>query len=293
LEASGAFSPSWQKGNKVDIPHGVSVLLRRALEEDIGCGDITASLLLPEENISKAHIIAKGGFVLAGLPFVREVFRILDQFLSFKTFFSDGDRIKKGDVIAEVEGKTRTILSGERVSLNILQRLSGIATLTSTYKDKIQGTKAKIVDTRKTAPCLRFMEKYAVRTGGGGNHRFGLFDGILIKNNHIKAVGGIKESVNRAKKGHHLLKIEVEVETLDQLGEAIEAGADVVMLDNMPVHDMKEAVTLVKGRVLIEASGNVTLENIKDIADTGVDFISAGALTHSAPAADISLKIVA
>ena len=268
-------------------------MLRRALEEDIGCGDITASLLLPEENISKAHIIAKGGFVLAGLPFVREVFRILDPSLSFKTFFRDGDRIIKGDVIAEVWGKTRTILSGERVSLNILQRLSGIATLTCSYKDKIQGTKAKIVDTRKTTPCLRFMEKYAVRTGGGGNHRFGLFDGILIKDNHIKAVGSIKESVNRAKKGHHLLKIEVEVETLDQLREAIEAGADVVMLDNMPVHEMKEAVTLVKGRVLIEASGNVTLENIKNIAETGVDFISAGALTHSAPAADISLKIVA
>ena len=293
MEASGASSPSWQEGNKLDIPQGVSALLRRALEEDIGCGDITASLLLPEENVSKAHIIAKGGFVLAGLPFVREVFRILDPSLSFKTFFRDGDRIKKGDVIAEVWGKTRTILSGERVSLNILQRLSGIATLTCSYNDKIQGTKAKIVDTRKTTPCLRFMEKYAVRTGGGGNHRFGLFDGILIKDNHIKAVGSIKESVNRAKKGHHLLKIEVEVETLDQLREAIEAGADVVMLDNMPLHEMKEAVTLVKGRVLLEASGNVTLENIKDIAETGVDFISAGALTHSAPAADISLKITA
>lgn len=277
----------------MDIPQGVFALLRRALEEDVGCGDITASLLLPEENISKAHIIAKGGFVLAGLPFVREVFRILDPSLSFKTFFREGDRIKKGDVIAEVSGKTRTILSGERVSLNILQKLSGIATLTSMYNDKIQGTKAKIVDTRKTTPCLRFMEKYAVRTGGGGNHRFGLFDGILIKDNHIKAVGSIKESVNRAKNGPHLLKIEVEVETLDQLREAIEAGADVVMLDNMPVHEMREAVTLVKGRVLIEASGNVTLENIKDIAETGVDFISAGALTHSAPAADISLKIIA
>jgi nicotinate-nucleotide pyrophosphorylase (carboxylating) len=277
----------------VDIPQGVSALLRCALEEDIGCGDITASLLLPEENISRAHIIAKGGFVLAGLPFTQEVFRILDPSLSFKPLFRDGDQIKKGDVIAEVWGKTRSILSGERVSLNILQRLSGIATLTCAYKNKIQGTKAKIVDTRKTAPCLRFMEKYAVRTGGGGNHRFGLFDGILIKNNHIKAVGSIEESVTRAKKGHHLLKIEVEVETLDQLREAIEAGADVVMLDNMPVHEMKEAVTIVKGRVLIEASGNVTLENIKDIADTGVDFISAGALTHSAPAADISLKIIA
>jgi nicotinate-nucleotide pyrophosphorylase (carboxylating) len=276
----------------VDIPQGVSASLRRALEEDIGSGDITASLLLPEENISKAHIIAKDGFVLAGLPFVREVFRILDPSLSFKPFFRDGDRIKKDDIIVEVSGKTRSILSGERVSLNILQRLSGIATLTCSYNDKIQGTKAKIVDTRKTAPCLRFMEKYAVRTGGGGNHRFGLFDGILIKDNHIKAVGSIKESVTRAKKGHHLLKIEVEVETLDQLREAIEAGADVVMLDNMPVYEMKEAVALVKGRVLIEASGNVTLENIKDIAETGVDFISAGALTHSAPAADISLKII-
>ncbi len=277
----------------MDIPQGVYALLRRALEEDLGCGDITSSLLLPEESISKAHIIAKGGFVLAGLPFVREVLRILDPSLSFESFFRDGDRTKKGDIIAEVRGKTRAILSGERLSLNILQRLSGIATLTSMYNDKIKGGKAKLVDTRKTAPCLRFMEKYAIRTGGGGNHRFGLFDGILIKDNHIKAVGGIKESVNRAKKGHHLLKIEVEVETLDQLGEAIEAGADVVMLDNMPVHEMKEAVALVKGKVLIEASGNVTLENIKDIADTGVDFISAGALTHSAPASDISLKIMA
>jgi nicotinate-nucleotide pyrophosphorylase (carboxylating) len=276
----------------VDIPQGVSALLRCALEEDIGCGDITASLLLPEENISRAHIIAKGGFVLAGLPFTQEVFRILDPSLSFKPLFRDGDQIKKGDVIAEVWGKTRSVLSGERVSLNILQRLSGIATLTSAYNDKIRGTKAKIVDTRKTSPCLRFMEKYAVRTGGGGNHRFGLFDGILIKDNHIKAVGSIKEAVKRAKKGHHLLRIEVEVETLDQLREAIEAGADVVMLDNMTVNEMTEAVKLVNDKATIEASGNVTLDNIKDIAETGVDFISAGALTHSAPAADISLKII-
>jgi nicotinate-nucleotide pyrophosphorylase (carboxylating) len=276
----------------MEIPSSVIDLIHRALEEDIGPGDITTSLLIPDENESRALYIAKGNFVLAGLPFSREVFQILDPSISFKMFYNEGGNVIKGDVVAEVHGKTRAILSGERVSLNILQRLSGIATLTSMYIDRIKGLKAKIVDTRKTTPCQRFMEKYAVRMGGGGNHRFGLFDGILIKDNHIEAVGSIKEAVKLAKSSYHLAKIEVEVENLYDLKEAIKAGADIVMLDNMSVSDIKEAVKISNGRVLLEASGGVKLENVRDIAEAGVDLISVGALTHSAVAVDISLKIV-
>ncbi|MEW6214645.1 MAG: carboxylating nicotinate-nucleotide diphosphorylase [Nitrospirota bacterium] len=276
----------------MEIPSSVIHLIQNALEEDIGPGDITTSLLIPEESESRALYIAKGKFVLAGLPFAREVFRILDPSAVFKTFHSEGARVRKGDVFAEVFGKTRAILSGERVSLNILQRLCGIATLTSMYVDRIKGLKAKIVDTRKTTPCERFMEKYAVRVGGGYNHRFGLFDGILIKDNHIEAVGSIKEAVKLAKRNHHLSRIEVEVENLHDLEEAIGAGVDIVMLDNMPINDIKEAVKISNGRVILEASGGIKLENVKEIAETGVDLISVGALTHSATAADISLKIV-
>lgn len=276
----------------MEIPPSVIELIHRALEEDIGHGDITTSLLIPEESESRALYIAKGNFVLAGLPFAREVFRILDPSTSFKMFYSDGDKVRKGEVFAEVFGKTSAILEGERVSLNIVQRLSGIATLTSLYVERIKGLKAKILDTRKTTPCQRFMEKYAVRTGGGSNHRFGLFDGILIKDNHIEAVGSIKEAVRIAKSGYHLVKIEVEVENLHDLELAIKAGADIVMLDNMTVHDMREAVKIAKGRVILEASGNIRLENVREIAETGVDLISVGALTHSVAAADISLKIV-
>lgn len=276
----------------MEIPSGVINLLHRALEEDIGPGDITTSLVIPGEHKSKAEYLSKGNFVLAGLPFAKEVFRILNPSISFRIFFNDGDKVNTADVIAEVYGNTRVILTGERLSLNILQRLSGIATLTNMFTEKIKGLNVKIVDTRKTTPCQRFMEKYAVRTGGGHNHRFGLFDGILIKDNHIKAVGNIREAVQRAKKSHHLTKIEVEVGNLDELNEAIEAGADVVMLDNMAIPDMREAVKISKSRVLLEASGSVNLENVRDIAETGVDFISIGALTHSAPSVDISLKIV-
>lgn len=198
----------------------------------------------------------------------------------------------RGDVLGEVSGKTRALLAGERLSLNILQRLSGIATLTRSFVDEVAGTGAKIIDTRKTTPCLRFMEKYAVRTGGGVNHRFGLYDGILIKDNHIEAVGSIAQAIAMAKAVHHLAKIEVEVENLNDLREAVEAGADVIMLDNMSVNDMKEAVEIVGKRVPLEASGNVSLGNVRAIAETGVDLISIGALTHSVTAADISLKIV-
>jgi nicotinate-nucleotide pyrophosphorylase (carboxylating) len=276
----------------MEIPSSVISLIRRALEEDIGPGDITTSLVIPGEHESKAAFLSKGNFVLAGLPFAKEVFRILNPSVGIRTFFNDGDKINTADVIAEIYGNTRVILNGERVSLNILQRLSGIATLTNMFTEKVKGLNVKIVDTRKTTPCQRFMEKYAVRTGGGYNHRFGLFDGILIKDNHIKAVGNIREAVQRAKSSHQLTKIEVEVRNLDELNEAIEAGADVVMLDNMTIPDMREAVKISKSRVLLEASGSVNLENVRDIAETGVDLISIGALTHSAPSVDISLKIV-
>lgn len=270
-----------------------SDLIKYALQEDIGFGDITTSLIIPENSISSAHIIAKSKFKLAGMPFAKSVFRVLDSELSIKTFIDDGANLKKGDIIAEIHGRTHSILSGERTCLNILQRLSGIATLTSLFVKKIKGTNAKIVDTRKTTPCLRIMEKYAVKIGGGYNHRFGLFDGILIKDNHIKAVGDIKKAVKLAKKScNHLQKIEVEVSSIPELIEAIDAGADVVMLDNMKLEDIKKAVTIADTKVTLEVSGNVTLKNIRSIAETGVDLISIGAITHSAPSSDISLKIV-
>lgn len=276
----------------MDIPSSVVALIRNAIEEDLGHGDVTSSLLIPAENEGRALYIAKGNFVLAGLPFAREVFRILDGSVSFSAFFHEGAKVSRGDVLAQVAGKTRMLLAGERVSLNILQRLSGIATLTAEYVDAVRGTKARIVDTRKTTPGLRFMEKYAVRMGGGSNHRFGLFDGILIKDNHIEEVGSVMEAVRLARAGHHLAKIEVEVENLKELQEAIEAGADIVMLDNMTPPDMAEAVRATAGRVVLEASGNVGLHNVREIAETGVDLISVGALTHSITAADISMKIV-
>jgi nicotinate-nucleotide pyrophosphorylase (carboxylating) len=276
----------------MEIPSSVTSLLKRALEEDIGPGDITTSLLIPSDSESRALFISKSSFILAGLPFSREVFRILDPSTTFKIFFDEGSRVKKGNIIAEVFGKTWVILEGERVSLNLLQRLSGIATLTRTFVDKIKGLKTKIVDTRKTTPCHRYMEKYAVRMGGGGNHRFGLFDGVLVKDNHIEAVGSIKKAVEIAKNTHHLHKIEVEVENLQDLKQALEAGADIVMLDNMSLKDIKKAVDITNGRVILEVSGNVKIEDVRAIAETGVDLISVGAITHSAAAADISLKIV-
>jgi len=276
----------------MDIPESVIQLLRHAIEEDLGHGDITSSLIIPEDSEARALFIAKGNFVLAGFPFARMVFHILDQSVSFKSFQAEGAKVRRGDVLGEVVGKTQLLLAGERTSLNVLQRLSGIATLTSQFVDAVSGTRAKIVDTRKTTPCLRFMEKYAVRMGGGVNHRFGLYDGILIKDNHIEVAGGIREAVSLAKSGHHLAKIEVEVENLKELEEALDAKADIIMLDNMPIQDMAEAVKITNGRVILEASGNVMLENVRQIAETGVDLISIGALTHSVTAADISLKIV-
>jgi nicotinate-nucleotide pyrophosphorylase (carboxylating) len=276
----------------MDIPSGVIELLKQAIEEDVGYGDITTKLMVPEENDSRALFIAKGNFVFVGFPFAKEVFSLIEPATLFKTFYNEGAKVRKGDVLGEVTGKTRVLLAGERVSLNILQRLSGIATITRRFVDAVIGTKAKIFDTRKTIPCHRFMEKYAVRMGGGINHRFGLYDGILIKDNHIEAVGSISKAITLAKEGHHLSRIEVEVENIKEFKDAIKGGADIVMLDNLPVEDIKKAVRLANGRLTIEASGNITLRNVREIAETGVDMISVGALTHSVNAADISMKIV-
>lgn len=274
------------------IPFNIKNIIRLALEEDLGNADITTNLIIPEGLHSKAMLLAKDNFIVAGLPFFMEVFKALDISIKCGVKLPDSSNAKKGDIIAELDGNTRGLLAGERVGLNILQRLSGIATLTNTFVEKVKGTGAKIIDTRKTTPGLRFMEKYAVRAGGGLNHRFGLYDGILIKDNHIEAAGSIVKAIRAARKAGHLLKVEVEVENLLSLREALKAGADVVMLDNMSIEDMKAAVSLAKGKTVIEASGNISLNNIRKVAETGVDLISIGSLTHSAAASDISMKII-
>ncbi|HCZ10837.1 MAG TPA: carboxylating nicotinate-nucleotide diphosphorylase [Nitrospiraceae bacterium] len=266
--------------------------IRLAMLEDIGHGDITSLLTVPEDSEAKARITAKEDFVLAGMPFVKEVFDAIDTSVAVRVSVQEGAAVKKGEVIAEISGNARSLLAGERISLNILQRISGIATMTRAYVEKVSGLPVKIADTRKTTPGMRFMEKYGVKIGGGVNHRFGLYDGILIKDNHIKIAGGVGKAVGLTKNARHLLKIEVEVKNFDELREALNAGADVIMLDNMSVDEMKEAVTIAKGRAVIEASGNVNLENIRGIAETGTDIISIGALTHSARAVDISMKII-
>ncbi|MGD1075907.1 MAG: carboxylating nicotinate-nucleotide diphosphorylase [Thermodesulfovibrionales bacterium] len=274
------------------IPFDVTNIVRLALEEDIGQCDITTTLFIPEDHISKAVLVAKESFIIAGMPFAREVFDTFDRETDCKVLIGDGSKAKTGDIIAEISGRTRTLLACERVSLNILQRLSGIATFTNDFVTRVKNLDVKILDTRKTTPGLRFMEKYAVRIGGGVNHRFGLYDGILIKDNHIEAAGSITNAVKAAKKAHHLLKIEVEVENLKELREALKAGADIVMLDNMSLEDMQNAARIAKGKALLEASGNVTIDRVRAVAATGVHFISIGALTHSAPAVDISMKLL-
>lgn len=271
----------------------VDELLRLAILEDIGKGDITTELTIPEYCFAEAHIIAKEDLVVAGMPFVERFFSILsDEKILIEACFRDGEFVKKGETIARLRGKARILLSGERIALNILQRLSGIATLTNKFIKKVENYQVKILDTRKTTPGFRFFEKYAVKVGGGHNHRFALYDAILIKDNHIKIVGSVKEAVVRAKKSSVYQKIEVEVRELEQLKEAVEAGADIVMLDNMDLDSIRQAVKIAKGKVLIEVSGGVTLENVEEFAATGVDFISSGALTHSARAVDISMKIM-
>jgi len=270
----------------------VRKIIEHALSEDIGPGDVTSEATVPAGSTSTADMLAKQDLVLAGLDVSLEVFHFLDAAIQLTRFAQDGDRIESGKVIASVSGSTRVLLAGERVALNLLQHMSGIATLTSKYVEQLKGLKAQALDTRKTLPGLRQLEKYAVRMGGGTNHRFGLYDGMLIKDNHIKAVGSIAKAIESARrKAHHLLKIEVETKTLDEVREALAAKADIILLDNMPLDTIREAVKLINGQASVEASGNVTLETIREIGETGVDFISSGSLTHSAPAADISMKI--
>jgi nicotinate-nucleotide pyrophosphorylase (carboxylating) len=270
-------------------------ILTNALHEDAGNGDITSNSLIPENDTSKASIVAKDNFVVAGISFAKRVFQLADKGMKFRIIKKDGSFIKAGTVMAELHGNTRGILVAERTALNLLQRLSGIATLTDQYVKAVRGLNARIIDTRKTAPGLRLFDKYAVRAGGGTNHRFGLFDGVLIKDNHIAVAGGINRAVKAARTSvHHIFKIEIEVKNISELKAAMSAGADIIMLDNMPVNKMKKAVEYARNndsKVLIEASGNVSLENVRKIAETGVDLISVGALTHSARAADLSLKI--
>ncbi len=285
-----------QKARKVGGPapsfEGYSgALIKAALTEDVGRGDITTRAIVGQEA-GKGVFLAKEDFIVAGLFMAMNVFKYLDEKIVFKTYFDDGDMVKKGEALAEVRGGLATILTGERVALNFLQRMSGIATRTDMFVRKIRSTDAKILDTRKTTPCLRGLEKYAVKAGGGLNHRFGLFDAVLIKDNHIKVAGGVKEAVDRVKRAcHGKMTIEVEVTSLEEVKEAIEAGVDIIMLDNMGPPMMKKAVSLIGHRAFVEASGGVTIDNVLQIAKTGVDFISVGGLTHSARAVDISLEI--
>ena len=269
-------------------------ILQGALAEDIGTGDITTLSTVPPERTISGRYIAKEDGVLCGLELVARAFALLDASIAFKPLKRDGDAVRKGDLMATVSGNARAILTGERVGLNLLQHMSGVASQTARAVAAVAGTGAKIVDTRKTTPGLRVLDKYAVRAGGGGNHRFGLSDGVLIKDNHIVAAGGIAEAVAAARaRAPHSLRVEVEVETLEQLREALAAGADIIMLDNMSVEDMREAVRIVDGRALTEASGNMGDKSdaeLRAVAETGVDLISIGALTHSVRALDISLK---
>jgi nicotinate-nucleotide pyrophosphorylase (carboxylating) len=267
-------------------------VIRTALDEDIGAGDITTGAALVGDETGIARATAKSEMVVAGIDVFGDVFLTLDPSLVFTARRRDGERVAEGDLLAEISGRLASILSAERVALNLFQRMSGIATMTRRYVDAIAGTRAKILDTRKTAPGLRILDKYAVRVGGGHNHRFALYDGVLIKDNHIAAAGGIGPAVTRVRESiPHTLKIEVEVKSAAELEEALAAGVDAVMLDNMSLADMAGAVTRVAGRIPLEASGNMTLARIKEVAVTGVDLISVGALTHSVTAADISLNV--
>jgi len=266
-------------------------LIRRSLDEDIGTGDITTLSTVSEDKQIEGSFIAKEEGVICGLPLLKRLFELLDPTVHLECLVTDGVSVKKGDVIARISGSARSILTGERVALNFLQHLSGIATRTQITVQQISGTKAVIVDTRKTTPGLRILEKYAVRIGGGSNHRFNLADGILIKDNHISAAGGINQAISRARKmATHMLKIEVEVENFAEIEEALQSGADIIMLDNMSIEDMTKAVGIIGSKALVEASGNMGDKDLLIVAQTGVDLISVGALTHTIRAMDISLR---
>lgn len=280
-------------GSQESLPPMLDELIRKSLAEDIGPGDVTTGAALLGDETGQAQAMAKAELVVAGIGVFGKVFRTWDPDLIFMPRKQDGEKAAKGEILAEISGSLVSILTAERVALNLLQRMCGIATLTRRYVDEVAGTDAKILDTRKTAPGLRILDKYAVRAGGGYNHRFALYDGVLIKDNHIAAAGGIGEAVRRVRGLiPHTLKIEVEVKNREELEEALSAGVDALLLDNMGLSEMAAAVKRVAKRIPLEASGNMTLERVRDVADTGVNLISVGALTHSPAAADISLNVV-
>jgi nicotinate-nucleotide pyrophosphorylase (carboxylating) len=270
----------------------IKQIVEYALNEDIGSGDLTTNSLVPENLNAKATMIAKSSGVIAGLEVAEFIFRNLCQEIVWKTYVKDGDHVGKGTVIVEVAGSYRALLTGERLALNFMQRMSGIASMTSKCVSMVEGYKTKILDTRKTVPGLRLLDKYAVLMGGGTNHRIGLYDMVLIKDNHIKIAGGIPKAVAQIKKSvAEGIKIEVETTTLDEVKEALTAGADIIMLDNMTTQTMAESVKIISGQAKVEASGNMTIGRLREVAATGVDFISIGALTHSVEAFDISMNI--
>lgn len=270
----------------------VDDLIKRAITEDINYVDVTTDYLVDESRQTGAYFVSKDDGVLAGLEIALRVFTLLDDTTQLEILAHDGDHVKKGDVLARIKGKTRTLLKGERTALNILQHMSGIATATARCVKLVEGTNASIVDTRKTLPGLRPLQKYAVRCGGGKNHRYNLSDAAMLKDNHIDAYGSLTNAVTALrKKAGHMLKIEVETRNLEELNEALAVGADVIMLDNMDFATMKKAVEITNGRAVLEASGNITDKNIAEVAKTGVDIISLGALTHSVTCFDISMKI--
>jgi len=274
------------------ISKQIKKIIEAALSEDIGTGDITTMAIVSRDKTGHAQAIAKDNFIIAGIDIFQETFLLLDDKVKVRKLISDGKRAEKGSIIAEISGSLFYILQAERVALNLFQRMCGIATLTAKFVEAVRGSKTKILDTRKTMPGLRVLDKMAVSVGGGFNHRMGLYDGVLIKDNHIAAAGSITAALDMQRRRlPHTLKIEVETKNIAEVKEALKCGVDIVMLDNMTPDEMKKAVAFVAGRALIEASGNVNLQNVAEIAATGVDLISVGELTHSVRAADISLKI--
>lgn len=277
--------------NDITMKINVDKLLLMALQEDISSEDVSTNAVMREAKIGSAELLCKESGIIAGLDVFKRVFELLDDDINIELMASDGDNVTAGQLIATVTGDIRAILSGERTALNYLQRMSGIATYTRAMADMLEGSSTKLLDTRKTTPNMRIFEKYAVRVGGGCNHRYNLSDGVMLKDNHIGAAGGVANAVKMAKEyAPFVRKIEVEVENLQMLQEALDAGADIIMLDNMSEADMRKAVEMVKGRAETECSGNVTRENLKKLVDIGVDYISSGALTHSSPILDLSLK---
>lgn len=277
--------------DQVTLKLNVDPLILSALKEDITSEDVSTNSVMPHPQAGEVDLICKEDGIICGLQVFERTFTLLDESTKVEFFVKDGDEVKKGDLMAKVYGDIRTLLCGERTALNYLQRMSGIATYTHSVVALLKGTKTKLLDTRKTTPNNRIFEKYSVRIGGGNNHRYNLSDGVMLKDNHIGAAGGVKKAIEMAKEyAPFVRKIKVEVENLDMVREAVEAGADIIMLDNMKHEDMEEAMKIIDGKAKVEVSGNVTKENIARLTDLGVDYISSGALTHSAPILDISLK---